>query len=73
MENIENIPIKAVPNSDSIPNILILVVIEAIIFFNTSILDIIILINKIENHSGLYKLPNALPTTNNKIPLNSVS
>jgi hypothetical protein len=50
MENIEKMPMKAVPNSDNIPNILILVVIEAIIFFNTSILDIIILINKIENH-----------------------
>jgi hypothetical protein len=46
----ENIPINAVPSKDNIPNIFIFVVIEAIIFLRTSILDIIILINRIENH-----------------------
>lgn len=46
-------PMKAVPNKESIPKILILVVIEAIIFFNTSMLDIIILMISIENHYGL--------------------
>lgn len=64
---------KAVPNSDNIPNILILVVIDAIMFLSTSILDIMKLMNKMENHSGLYSVPSALPSTNSRIPENYVS
>lgn len=73
MENMEKIPINAVPSKESIPSIFILVVIEAIMFLSTSMLDIIILIINIENHSGRYKFPRELPTMKSNIPENSVS
>lgn len=44
---------NAVPKRESIPSILILVVIDAIIFLSTSMLDIIMLMMSMENHSGL--------------------
>ena len=69
----EKMTIKAVPSSESMPNILILVVMDAIIFLSTSMLDIIMLIISIENHSILYRFPKALPIINSKIPENSVS
>lgn len=64
---------KAVPSRDNMPKILILVVMEAIIFLSTSMLDIIMLMINMENHYGRYRLPSALPMMNKRMPENSVS
>ena len=64
---------NAVPSRDSIPKIFILVVMEAIMFLRTSMLDIIMLMISIENHSGRYRVPRALPMMKSNIPENSVS